>query len=102
MSDTVASALLVYTALQIVLTLGAMRGRAGSVLPYLALIILAGAVLPACRRFERRWSRLDDAQARDPARGALFRRDRLMLWTAAVGVPFVVAGGFHLLAAIVA
>ena len=41
MSDNVAYALLVYTALQIFMTIGAMKKlSAGSILPYFSLIIL--------------------------------------------------------------
>ena len=101
MSDTIAYALLVYTALQIALTMGALRGQGGLVLPYLALVILVGAVIPSCRRFERRWSRLDDAAAFDPALARRYRRDQLGVWGLAIGLPFLIAGGFRLLALMV-
>lgn len=96
MSDNIAYALLVYTALQIMLTMSVMRGE-GSALPYLALIVLAVAIIPACRRVERRWSRLDDLQANDPALAPRYRRDQMGLWAAAIGLPFVIAGAFRLL-----
>ena len=63
MSDNIAYALLVYTALQIFVTMEALRGQSQSLLPYLALIVLVAAIIPACRRFERRWERLDDDAA---------------------------------------
>jgi hypothetical protein len=53
-SDHIAYALLVYTSFQIFLTMTALRLSAGSLLPYLALVVLV-AVIPACRRVERRW-----------------------------------------------
>ncbi|MES2493444.1 MAG: hypothetical protein V4579_09225 [Pseudomonadota bacterium] len=97
MSDNIACALLVYTALQIFVTMGALRGQSQSLLPYLALVVLVGAIIPACRWFEHRWNRLDDDQAKDPAMHARFRRDRAALWALAVGLPFVLTGTFKLL-----
>src|SRR5579863_2343346 len=90
MSDTIAYALLVYTALQIFVTMNALKTEGGSLLPYLALIILVAAIIPSCRRFERRWNRLDTAQAADPALARAFRRDQLLLWGLAIGLPFVI------------
>ena len=93
MSDNIAFALLVYTALQIFMTIGAMKKlAAGSVLPYLSLIILVAAIIPACRWFERRWESLSDEQAADPALRGYFRRDQAFLWLLAIGLPFVLTG----------
>jgi len=100
MSDNIAYALLVYTALQIFVTMGALHGKGGSILPYFALILLVAAIIPACRRFERRWNRLDDVQAFDPSLASYFRRDRIWLWLMAIGLPFVVTGLFKGLAAL--
>ncbi len=94
MSDNVAYALLVYTGLQIFVTLGTMHGKGGSMLPYIALIILVVAIIPACRRFEKRWARLSDAQAADPHFRRDYRRDQAWLWLLALGLPFVVSGLF--------
>ncbi len=94
MSDNIAYALLVYTALQIFVTVGALKTHGESLLPYLALVILVVAIIPACRRFEARWNRLDDRQAHDPAMAPYYRRDRLMLWLLAIGLPFAIAGLF--------
>lgn len=94
MSDHVAYALLVYTALQIFITMGALKSTAGSVLPYLALIVLVAAIIPACRRFERRWNRLTDEQAHDPALIGYYRRDRRALWLLAIGLPFALTALF--------
>lgn len=98
MSDNIAYALLVYTGLQIFLTMGALHGSGGSLLPYFALVVLVAAIIPACRRFEKRWARLDDVQAADPAFAGYFRRDRIWLWVLAIGMPMVVTGLFKLLA----
>lgn len=94
MSDNIAYALLVYTGLQIFVTLGALKGERSSILPYFALVILVAAIIPACRRFERRWNRLSTEQAADPAYAAAYRRDWLWLWALAIGLPFVLTGIF--------
>ncbi len=98
MSDNIAYALLVYTGLQIFLTMGALESKGGSLLPYFALIILVAAIIPACRSFEKRWNRLSDEQAADPQFKSFFRRDQMWLWTTAIGLPIVVTGLFKLLA----
>lgn len=92
MSDHIAYALLVYTALQIFVTVGALKAGGGSLLPYLALVILVIAIIPACRRFESRWNRLSDEQARDPAMVSYYKRDRFALWALAIGLPFALTG----------
>ncbi len=98
MSDNIAYALLVYTGLQIFVTMGALHGQGGSILPYFALVLLVAAIIPACRRFERRWARLSDAQAADPEFVSYYRRDQRWLWAMAVGLPFMVTALFKLLA----
>ena len=97
MSNNIAYALLVYTGLQIFVTMGALNGRSGSLLPYFALIILVAGIIPACRRFEKRWSKLNDSQAADPALRSFFRRDRALLWLLAIGLPFAITGLFKIL-----
>jgi len=101
MSDHVAYALLVYTSLQIFMTMGAFRSQDGSLMPYLALIVLVIAIIPACRRFEERWSRLSDTEAASPEFGHQFRRDRLALWLLAIGLPLLLTGMFKALATLI-
>ena len=98
MSDNIAYALLVYTGLQIFVTMGALHGLGGSILPYFTLVMLVAAIIPACRLFEKRWARLNDDQAADPAMRPAYRHDQLMLWLLAIGLPFAVTGLFKLLA----
>ena len=98
MSDNIAYALLVYTGLQIFLTMGALETKGGSLLPYFALVILVAAIIPACRSFERRWNRLSNEQAADPQFRSYFRRDLLVLWATAIGLPILVTGLFKGLA----
>lgn len=88
MSDHIAYALLVYTGLHIFVTMSAIKGDSGSILPYFALVILVAGIIPACRWFEKRWNTLSDEEAADPALGSSFRRDTLFLWLLAIGLPF--------------
>jgi len=95
MSDHVAYALLVYTALQIGVTMSLVNHGHGSLLPYFALVLLVGAVIPACRLFEQRWTELSDDAAHDASLAGAFAHDRLVLWFAALGLPFVLAAFFR-------
>ena len=92
MSDHVAYALLVYTALQIFMTVKALNQGMASILPYIALVILVAAIIPACRWFERRWTVMSDEEAVDPAFAGAFRRDTIMLWVVAIGLPLALTG----------
>lgn len=88
MSDNVAYALWVYTGLQIFMTVAVLKGPGGSVLPYIGLALLVGAVLPGFRALEKRWERLSNSEAADLAREPAFRRDRRLIWGLAIGLPF--------------
>jgi hypothetical protein len=100
MSDNVAYALLVYTALQIFVTMHAIEGRNGSALPLVALVVLVAGIIPMCRRFERRWARMPEAALHDPALRSAYRRDQIALWVLAIGLPFVFTGIFQGLSAL--
>lgn len=91
-SDHVAYALLVYTGLHIFVTMSAVKAGKGEVLPYLALIVLVAAIIPACRWFEKRWEDFGEERAHDPAMKATFRRDITVLWIGAIGLPLLVTG----------
>lgn len=99
-SDHVAFGLLFYTGLHIFLTLTALKSGNGSMLPYLALVVLVAAVIPACRWFEIRWEELTAHDVSDPALAPLFRREVAMLWMAAIGLPMVLTFGFKGVAAL--
>ncbi len=88
-STNIAAALLVYTALQVVLSLGIVRITSAILPPYVALALLIVAIIPGARRFERRWTRLSDGEAADPARGGVFHREMAGLWLTAIALPFV-------------
>lgn len=96
MSDHIAYGLLVYTGLQIFVTMGVLKSGGESILPFFALVILVAAVIPACMLFERRWEGLTDAQAANPELADLFRRDRNLVWVGAIGLPFLITGLFKL------
>ncbi len=93
-SDHVAYGLLVYTGLHIFLTMTQLKSASGTVLPYFALVVLVAAIIPACRLFEMRWDRLSDAEAADPALAPAFRREVVLLWLAAIGLPLTITFGF--------
>jgi hypothetical protein len=101
MSDNIAYALLVYTALQIFVTVHAMKQSGTSILPYMALVVLVVAIIPACRAFERRWLSIPDEAASDDDLRSAYRRDQAMLWLIAIGLPFALTGLFKLIATFV-
>jgi len=94
MSDTVAYALLVYTALQILVTMHVLADGNASMLPLVALVVLVAGIIPLFRHYERHWEGLDDVAAADPALRSRYRRDRLAVWLFAIGLPFAVTGLF--------
>ncbi len=98
MSDNIAYALLTYTGLQIFVTIGALKSKGTSLLPYLTLVILIAAIIPACRRFEHRWNDLSAGHLDDSSLARYFRRDRLILWASAIGLPFALTAMFKGLA----
>ena len=100
MSDNIAYALLVYTGLQIFVTVGALRSGSTSLLPYLALAVLVAAIIPACRLFEARWMQISDEAAADPSYRPAYRRDQMMLWALAIGLPFALTALFRFIASL--
>ena len=94
MSDHVAYGLLVYTGLQIFVTMSVLKAGQGSILPYFALIVLVVAIIPGCRMFEKRWETLSDSEASNPELADRFKRDRLLVWLFAFGLPFGLTGLF--------
>lgn len=94
MSDNVAIALVVYTGLQIFVTVDALKKGVSSTLPYFALILLVAAIIPACRWAEKRWKDLSEEENCDETLKRQFRRDQALLWVAAIGLPLVFTGLF--------
>ena len=93
-SDHVAYALLVYTGLQIFVTVKAMAEGFSSILPYVALVVLVAAIIPACRWMENRWKDMPDDAASDPALAPVFRREVTLVWIAAIGLPLALTALF--------
>lgn len=88
MSDNVAIALIVYTGLNIFLTVEAIKATGLRGLAMLCLVILVAGIIPACRKFEKRWREMPEEDAHDRALAGTYRRDQLMLWALALGLPF--------------
>lgn len=97
MSDNVAYGLLVYTGLQIFVTMHEIQGTSASILPLFVLVVLVAAIIPLFRNFERRWEHLTDEQSHNPGFKAAFRRDQVRVWLLAAVLPFVITGLFKLL-----
>ena len=94
MSDHVAYGLLVYTGLQIFVTMSALKVGQGSILPYFALIVLVVAIIHGCRMFEKRWEGLSESEAANPELADRFKRDRLLVWLFAFSLPLALTGLF--------
>ena len=80
MSDHIAYALMVYTALQIFVTVA--------------------LVIPACKTYESCWMKMSDEQAADPSYEPRYRKSVIGLWVVAIGLPFLLAGLFKALYAL--
>lgn len=98
MSDNVAYALIAYTGLQIFLTVDAIKETGLRSLAMLCLIILVAAIIPACHKLDKRWRDLSEADAHDPSLAGIYRRDQVMLWLVALGLPFALTLMFRALA----
>lgn len=94
-SDHVAYGLLLYTGLQIFVTMTVLKQNSTTILPYFALVILVFAIIPGCRLFEARWSELPDEAAADPSLEGAYRRDRAIIWSFAIFAPLLLAGAFR-------
>ena len=90
MSDNIAYALVIYTGLQILVTVNALKQGFSSILPFFALIILIAGIIPACRWAEARWKDLSAEEADTRAQAGEYRRDQILLWIAAIGLPLAI------------
>lgn len=98
MSDNVAIALIVYTGLNIFLTVEAIRETGMRSLAMLCLVILVAGIIPACHKFEKRWRDISEEEAHDRALAGAYRRDQIVLWALAIGLPFALTFLFKALA----
>lgn len=101
MSDHIAYALMVYTALQIFVTVETMQSPGTSIAPYVALAILVALVIPACKTYESCWMKMSDEQAADPSYERRYRKSVIGLWAVAIGLPLILAGLFKALDSLV-
>ncbi|GAB5348973.1 hypothetical protein [Alteriqipengyuania sp. 357] len=93
-SDNIAWALLVTTALLIFISMPKMKHAFEGITVYLLLVTMVGAFIPVLRFFEHRWNDLPPAKAHDEGLRGAFRRDQVALWLLTVGVPLLLALGF--------
>lgn len=98
MSDNVAYALIIYTGLQIFLTVEAIKQTGLRSLAMLCLVILVVAIIPACHKLDKRWRDLSESDAHDEALAGAYRRDQVLLWLMALGLPFVLTLAFRAMA----
>lgn len=98
MSDNVAYALIVYTGLQIFLTVDAIKETGLRSLAMLCLIILIVAIIPACHKLDKRWRDLSEGDAHDATLAGAYRRDQVLLWVMALGLPFALTLMFKAMA----
>lgn len=92
MSNNCAAALLVYTMMQIFFVLGFIETRGMSIAPYFGLIVLVAVIIPFCRSFEKRWSKIGNSGLSEQSLAAKFRADQVVLWILALGLPLLFAG----------
>lgn len=98
MSDNVAYALIVYTGLQIFLTVEAIKETGLRSLAMVCLVILIVAIIPACHSLDKRWRDLTEDAAHDATLTRAYRRDQALLWLVALGLPFALTLLFRALA----
>ena len=85
MSTHIAYALVVYTLLLIFEVSPQMESKGTSILPYFLLVVLVGLAILPCRKLERRWQAID--RSGNPEVGGAFKREAVLLWIAAIGIP---------------
>ncbi|VAW04544.1 hypothetical protein MNBD_ALPHA04-2034 [hydrothermal vent metagenome] len=89
MSNNCAFALLTYTLLQIFFVMGAIETKGMSIAPYFGLVVLVAIIIPFCRKYEQRWQKMEGRGLSEQSLAAKFRRDQVVLWILALGLPFM-------------
>ncbi len=92
MSDNVAYALIVYTAINIFATVQAVKATGLKPYAMAVLVLLVALIIPVCRSFEKSWREISDEDASDPKLAGRFRRDQFFLWLLAIGLPLFFTG----------
>lgn len=85
MSTHIAYALVVYTLLLIFIVSPELESGGMAIWPYFALVAMVGAIIPFCRRIERRWQALDASHSEEHE--GLLKIDEIRLWVGAIGIP---------------
>ena len=80
------------------LTVEAIRETGLRSLAMVCLIILVVAIIPACHKLDKRWRDLSESDAHDRALASAYRRDRILLWLVAIGLPFALTLLFRAMA----
>ena len=94
MSNNCAFSLLVYTLLQIFVVMGAIETKGMSIAPYFGLLILVAFIIPFCRKYEQKWQNTDFSGFSEQSIAAKFRKDQVVLWAMAIGLPFLFVAVF--------
>lgn len=97
-SNHVAIALIVYTTLNIFLTVEAIKHTGLRSLSMVCLIVLIAGIIPACYKLEKRWRDMDEGAAQAAVANGGYRRDIAVLWLLAVGLPFGLTALFRAIA----
>ncbi|QTD56756.1 hypothetical protein [Parasphingorhabdus cellanae] len=101
MSNNCATALLVYTLMQIFFVLSFIQTKGMSIAPYFGLVLLVAVIVPFCRKYEKRWQGVANSGLGEQSLAARFRRDQVTLWILALGLPFVFVGIIKIIGAII-
>ena len=97
-SNHVAVALIAYTAINIFLTVEAIKDTGLRSLSMVCLILLIAGIIPACHKLEKRWRDMSFEGAQAATANGLYRRDIGLLWLLALGLPFALTMLFRALA----
>lgn len=100
MSNNCATALLVYTMMQIFFVLSFIQTKGMSIAPYFGLVLLVAVIVPFCRKYEKRWQDIANSGLSEQSLAARFRKDQITLWILALGLPFVFVGIIKIIGAI--
>jgi len=92
MSNNCAGALLVYTLMQIFFVLRFIKTEGMTIAPYFGLVLLVAVIIPFCRKYEKRWENMASMGLTPESLAARFRKDQIILWVLALGLPFVFVG----------
>jgi len=92
MSDHIAFALIVYTLLLIFMVTPMMETTGMSIMPYFLLVLAVAAMVPFCRRYDRRWRSLVMENHTEGALDSRYTGDCYRLWLVALGVPALLFG----------